>query len=97
MNPTLYIVPPDRRRERVDKVLAQAFPEHSRVAFQRALEAGLVKVDGKVISQAEDVRSGQTLEFSFPEVKTAELKAGDSPLADFMPRGNLWFDVLSGM
>ena len=45
-----YIVPPNKRRERVDKVLAQAFPGHSRVAFQRALEAGLVKVDGKVIS-----------------------------------------------
>jgi 23S rRNA pseudouridine1911/1915/1917 synthase len=75
-----YTVPPDRRRERVDKVLAQAFPGHSRVAFQRALEAGLVKVDGKVISQAQDVRSGETLEFSFPEVKTAELKAVDLPL-----------------
>ena len=75
-----YTVPPTIRRERADKVLAQAFPEHSRVAFQRALEAGLVKVDGKVISQADDVRSGQTLEFSFPEVKTAELKAVDIPL-----------------
>ncbi len=75
-----YIVPPDRRRERVDKVLAAAYPEHSRVAFQRALEAGLVKLDGKVISQAVDVQSGQTLEFSFPEVKTAELKAVDIPL-----------------
>ncbi len=75
-----YTIPPDKRRERADKVLAQAFPEHSRVAFQRALEAGLVKLDGKVISQAVDVQSGQTLEFSFPEVKTAELKAVDIPL-----------------
>jgi 23S rRNA pseudouridine1911/1915/1917 synthase len=75
-----YIVPEGRRRERADKVLAQAFPEHSRVAFQRALEAGLVKADGKVISQAVDVGSGQTLEFSFPEVKATELKAVDLPL-----------------
>ncbi len=75
-----YLVPDGKRRERADKVLAQAFPEHSRVAFQRALEAGLVKADGKVISQAEDVRSGQTIEFSFPEVKSTELKAVDIPL-----------------
>ena len=75
-----YLVPPDRRRERVDKVLAHAFPEHSRVAFQRALEAGLVRLDGKVISQAVDVQSGQTLEFSFPEVKVAEIKGVDLPL-----------------
>ena len=34
-----YIVPEGGRRERVDKVLAHAFPEHSRVAFQRALDS----------------------------------------------------------
>ena len=75
-----FIVPPDRRRERADKVLARAFPEHSRVAFQRALDAGLVKLDGTVISRDVDVQSGQTLEFSFPEVKAAEVKGVDLPL-----------------
>ncbi len=77
---TTYTVPEGSRRERADKVLAAAFPEHSRAAFQRALEAGLVKADGKVIAQADDVRAGQVLEFSFPEVKAAEIKAVDIPL-----------------
>jgi 23S rRNA pseudouridine1911/1915/1917 synthase len=77
---TTYTVPEGSRRERADKVLAAAFPEHSRAAFQRALEAGLVKSDGKVIAQADDVRAGQVLEFSFPEVKAAELKPVDIPL-----------------
>jgi len=80
VQPTTYSVPEGRRRERVDKVLAAAFPEHSRVAFQRALEAGLVKADGKVLSQAIEVNSGQTLEFSFPETTVSELKAVDIPL-----------------
>jgi 23S rRNA pseudouridine1911/1915/1917 synthase len=75
-----YTVPEGKRRERADKVLAAAFPEHSRVAFQRALEAGLVKADGKVISQAIEVTGGQTLEFSFPETTVSELKAVDIPL-----------------
>ena len=44
---TTFLVPATTRRERADKVLAQAFPGHSRAAFQRALEAGLVKADGK--------------------------------------------------
>lgn len=70
-----YIVPDGRRGERADRVLAQAFPEHSRVAFQRALEAGLVKADGKIIGQADEVRSGQIIEFNFPEVKAAEIRA----------------------
>jgi 23S rRNA pseudouridine1911/1915/1917 synthase len=77
---TPYTVPDTIRRERADKVLARAFPEHSRVAFQRALEAGLVKADGKVIGQADEVLRGQLLEFSFPATTVAELKAVDIPL-----------------
>jgi 23S rRNA pseudouridine1911/1915/1917 synthase len=76
----LYTVPEAIRVERADKVLAQAFPEHSRTAFQRALEAGLVKADGKVIDQSTEVKRGQVLEFSFPETKAAEVKAVDIPL-----------------
>ncbi len=75
-----YTVPEGSRRERADKVLAAAFPEHSRSAFQRALEAGLVSADGKVIAQADDVRAGQVITFSFPETKPTELKAVDIPL-----------------
>src|SRR5690348_15916366 len=81
LQPTTYTVPEGKRRERADKVLAAAFPEHSRVAFQRALEAGLVKADGKVISQAIEVSTGQVLEFSFPETTVSEIKAVDIPLA----------------
>ena len=77
---TTYTVPEGQRRERTDKVLAAAFPVHSRVAFQRALEAGLVKVDGKVVAQSDEVRGGQQIEFSLPDVKPAELKAVHIPL-----------------
>jgi 23S rRNA pseudouridine1911/1915/1917 synthase len=75
-----YTVPPTIRRERADKVLAQAFPEHSRAAFQRALEAGLVKADGVIIAQDAGVKAGQVLEFSFPETKQTELKPVAIPL-----------------
>ena len=79
-NPSTFIVPDTIRRERADKVLAQAFPEHSRVAFQRAREAGLVKADGRVIGQADEVRGGQPIEFSFPKTVAAVLKGVDIPL-----------------
>jgi 23S rRNA pseudouridine1911/1915/1917 synthase len=75
-----FVVPATIRRERADKVLAQAFPEHSRVAIQRAMEAGLVRADGKVIDQSKEVLAGQTIEFSLPETVAAELKAVDIPL-----------------
>ncbi|HLP24733.1 MAG TPA: RluA family pseudouridine synthase, partial [Acidobacteriota bacterium] len=80
MQASSYTVPEGSRRERTDKVLAHAFPEHSRAAIQRAIAAGLVKVDGKVVAQSDDVRGGQTIEFSLPEVKPAELKPVDIPL-----------------
>ena len=48
-----FLVPLGSRRERADKVFARAFPIHSRVAFQRALEAGLVKVGDRVLGQAD--------------------------------------------
>ena len=80
MEPTTYTVPDSIRRERADKVLAQGFPEHSRAAFQRALEAGLVQADGKVIAQSQEVKAGQTLKFSFPATTQAELRAVAIPL-----------------
>jgi 23S rRNA pseudouridine1911/1915/1917 synthase len=77
---TTYTIPEGVRRERADKLLAHAFPEHSRSAFQRALEAGLVSMDGRVIAQDVEVKAGQVLAFSFPETIPMELKAVDIPL-----------------
>lgn len=77
---TTYTVPQEIRSERADKVLAHAFPEHSRSAFQRALAAGLVTADGVVIGQDTDLKRGQLVVFSFPEVTVAELKPVDIPL-----------------
>jgi 23S rRNA pseudouridine1911/1915/1917 synthase len=80
LQPITYTIPEGVRRERADKVLAHAFPEHSRVAFQRSLEAGLVKADGKIIKQSSEVKTGQVLEFSFPETTPMVLKPVDIPL-----------------
>jgi 23S rRNA pseudouridine1911/1915/1917 synthase len=80
LTPVSYTVPPGTRRTRADKILAQAFPDHSRVAFQRAFEAGRVFADGKPIAQNDDVRAGQVVSFSMPEAKPAELKPVEIPL-----------------
>jgi len=78
--PTDYTVPPDSRRARADKVLAAAFPDHSRVAWQRALSAGLVAADGAVIGQADSVSAGQRLTFSFPKNEPLALRPVSIPL-----------------
>ncbi|MDP2137461.1 MAG: RluA family pseudouridine synthase, partial [Candidatus Didemnitutus sp.] len=78
--PTSFTVPETIKRARADKVLAAAFPEHSRVAFQRVLEAGLVKIADRVLEQSDEVRAGQVIEFSLPAAKPTELRAVDIPL-----------------
>lgn len=75
-----HTVPLEGRRGRADKVLALAFPAYSRMALQRAFDSGQVTLAGKPISRDHTVRPGDTVEFAFPEVKPAELKAVAIPL-----------------
>ncbi len=75
-----YTLPEGIRGLRADKALALAFPEHSRTALQRAFDQGRVLLRGVVIKRDQAVVGGDTLEFSFPAVVPAELKAVDIPL-----------------
>jgi 23S rRNA pseudouridine1911/1915/1917 synthase len=75
-----YIVPPRIRRTRADKILAGAFPAHSRAALQRAFEAGLVRRNGVALAKSDDVKAGDTLEFVLPEIVPAELRPVAIPL-----------------
>ncbi len=77
---TTYTVPPGVRRPRADKILAAAFNEHSRVAFHRAFDAGLVTRNGVVLGRDSTVTEGDVITFTFPDLKPAELKAVDIPL-----------------
>lgn len=78
--PTTYIVPPGIRHGRADKILASGFPDHSRVAFQRAFTAGLVSRGSDVLGRDATVTAGDEITFSFPPTKPAELRAVDIPL-----------------
>lgn len=75
-----YLVAPGVQAVRADKALAFAFPEHSRVALQRAFDAGLVALRGRVIKRGQTVKGGDEILFDLPEVKPAEIKAVKIPL-----------------
>jgi 23S rRNA pseudouridine1911/1915/1917 synthase len=83
------IVPPGTRRTRADKVLAQAFPAHSRAALQRAFDAGLVRRRGRPLAKSDEVRAGDVIEFSLPETKPSELKPVAIPLEILFEDGHL--------
>jgi len=75
-----YLIAPEVQAVRADKALAFAFPEHSRVALQRAFDAGLVTLRGRVIKRGQTVKGDDEIFFDLPEVKPAELKAVKIPL-----------------
>ncbi len=83
---------------RADKALALALPEHSRTALQRAFDAGLVTRRGEVLTRDAAVAGGDTLHYSFPATKPAELRAVDLPLEVlFEDRHMLALNKASGM
>ena len=57
--------------ERIDALLARAFPALSRSLIQRCMEAGAVTVNGRAVKKNARAAAGGLLLFSFPE--TAEL------------------------
>ncbi len=75
-----YTVPPTIPRARVDKALALAFPEQSRAAWQRAIDAGLVSRDGVVLVRKDEVCAGDVIAYAMPEVKPMELTPTEIPL-----------------
>jgi 23S rRNA pseudouridine1911/1915/1917 synthase len=75
-----HTVPEGTARARADKLLAAAFPAHSRAAWQRALDAGLVRRGGKPLGRDDGLNAGDTVEFSFPETKPSDLSPADIPL-----------------
>lgn len=76
-----YTVPNEVRRARADKVLAQAFPEHSRSALQRAFAAGLVRCGERVLEQSSEVRAGAVIVFELPAVRSTGLVPLDKSLS----------------
>lgn len=80
MSKQTYIVPSGVRLVRADKSLAYSFPQYSRVALQRAFDAGLVTMGGRAIKRGQNVTGGDEIVFSMPEVVPMELKPVDIPL-----------------
>lgn len=71
----------DATGERLDKVLAARFPEHSRSRMQGLIRDGFVQVNGKVISKAGFlVENGMSIEVHLPPVQPVQLEAEPIPL-----------------
>ncbi|NOZ20386.1 MAG: RluA family pseudouridine synthase [Planctomycetes bacterium] len=65
---------------RLDAFLAQRFPDYSRVLIQKLIDAGLVTVNGQAVKRKYEVKKGDHIELSLPEIEEDRIEPEDIPL-----------------
>ena len=73
-------VPDDARGGRIDAIAARLFPEHSRSRLKAWIEAGALRVDGRVVRASARVRGGERIDIE-AELAPAEDWRSAQPLA----------------
>lgn len=70
----------DAEGERLDRALSEAYPDLSRVQWQRLIQEGLVTLDGKPLKASLKLAGGETIEAFLPEPVETSLEAEPIPL-----------------
>jgi len=65
---------------RLDSYLRTRFPEVSRGTFQRLIDEGQIRINGRIVKPTHTPRSGETVEITWPEARPAEAQPEDMPL-----------------
>lgn len=65
---------------RLDRLLVQSFPDHSRTYFQYLIGSGLVLVNGSAVKKRETVEIGDEIEVCFELTPELSLEAQNIPL-----------------
>ncbi len=65
---------------RLDVLLREKFPAASRGAWQRLIEQGHVRVNGRTVKPTHHPRAGERIEIHWPEARPAEARPEEIPL-----------------
>src|ERR1039458_305255 len=65
---------------RLDKFLCEKFPAASRVALQRLIEQGHIRVNGQIANPTHHPHAGEQVEVHWPEARPAEAQPEAIPL-----------------
>jgi 23S rRNA pseudouridine1911/1915/1917 synthase len=74
------LVTPEMLQIRLDRLLVQTFPHHSRTYFQYLIESGLVLVNGSPVKKRETVDLGDEIEVCFELTPELSLTPENIPL-----------------
>lgn len=80
MDKLTTIVPVELSGRRLDQVLANLYPQHSRSRLQAWINAGRVKVNNRTLRQKDPVKSGERIEITPVFETKIEARAEDIPL-----------------
>lgn len=80
MNPIEVLIDSDYEGERVDKYLSVIFPDSSRAALQKAVEAGNALINGNPVAKNYRLRAGDRLSFSPLAVRPLDVTPENIPL-----------------
>lgn len=86
--PTTIPVAEDFIGERLDRALAQLFPELSRTRAQAAIKAGTVRVDGRLVRSSHLLEAGQQIQLDTDTLTATRAPGGEGtqpPLAEAIP------------
>ncbi len=76
-----FVIPPDLAGARLDVALARLAPDLTRSRVQRLVEAGRVRLAGRVVKAAARLRGGEPVEVELELPQPSALVAQDLPLA----------------
>ena len=79
-HPEIFIVEKSLPAGRLDTFLREKFPAASRGAWQRLIEQGHVRVNGKTVKPTHSPRAGEQIEIRWPEARPAEARPEAIPL-----------------
>lgn len=74
------ILPVEQAGKRLDRALAQVFPDYSRTHLKQWIEAGLVLVDGNPARPRDKVRGGETVQLQVTLAPQGSWSGEDIPL-----------------
>lgn len=76
----VIVVPSTSAGERIDRFLANVFPDLSRAQVQRLIEQGLVLYDGRLTRASQSIRPGIAIQVTIPPPIPTELVPEPIPL-----------------
>ena len=76
----MFVIEQSAPGERIDVFLRRRYPALSRMAIQRLIEEGLIRVNGRRIKPTHSPRAGETVEVEWPEVRPATVGPEPIPL-----------------